>query len=448
MSVSEETPAAVPVWLNPRIEDRRPFGRVLIACGFAVIMVSGGAFYGWASTAPVAGAVVAPGVINVDSNVRAIQHLEGGILKEILVREGDPVQGGQVLLRLDDTATSSSRNELLGQYYEGLAAEARLLAEQAGADKIDFPKELTDKFGDAAIARAMKGQEDIFKSRVSLLAERLAIGDRTRKQLDSQIQGLRDQIAAAERRLALLREEATQIESLLAKNLVPITRQLDIRRSTAELEGEIASYQAAIATAEQRIEEEALRMADLRNTQANEVVEELRTTRARNYELTEQLRTAEDVLERGEIRSPVAGVVKGLQVHTIGGVISPGQTLMEIVPVSDKLVVQATIDPMDIDQVRPDMSAQVWLAALNRRTEAPFEGRVTTVSADRLVDQVTGAPYYLARVELDNASLADETVPIQAGMSAEVMIRTGDRTTWEYLMTPLVQFFRNSLRES
>jgi HlyD family type I secretion membrane fusion protein len=439
---------SVPAWLDPRLDDNRPFGRMLVLSGFCVILISGGAFYGWASTAPVAGAVVAPGVINVDSNVRAIQHLGGDILKEILVREGDRVQAGQVLLRLDDTATSSNRNELLGQYYEGLATEARLVAEQTGADKIEFPKELTDKFGDAAIARAMKGQEDIFTSRKSMLAERLQIGERTRRQLDSEIEGLKGQITAAQRRLALLNEELASVDTLLAKNLVPQTRRLDLQRSTAELEGEIASYQAGIATAEQKIEEEALRMSDLRNTQSNQVIEELRTTRARNYELTEQLRTAEDVLERGEIRSPVAGVVKGLQVHTIGGVISPGQTLMEIVPVSDKLVVQATIDPLDIDQVRPDMSAQVWLSALNRRTEKPFEGRVTTVSADRLIDQVTGAPYYLARVELDNASLDDKTVPIQAGMSAEVMIRTGDRTTWDYLMSPLVQFFQNSLRES
>lgn len=438
----------IPVWLDPRLDDRKPFGRLLIAAGFLIIFLSAGAFYGWASTAPIAGAVVAPGVISVDSNVRAIQHLEGGILKEILVREGDPVQAGQVLLRLDDTATSSSRNELLGQYYEGLATEARLLAEQSGAEKIDFPAELTDRFGDAAIARAMKGQEDILASRRAMLAERVAIGERTRKQLESEIEGLKGQIAAAEKRLELLREEQASLAPLVAKNLVPQTRQLNLRSSVAELEGEVASYKAAIATAEQKIEEEALRVADLRNTQANEVVEQLRATRARNYELTEQLRTAEDVLKRGDIRSPVAGVVKGLQVHTVGGVIGPGQTLMEIVPVSDKLVVQATIDPLDIDQVRPNMAAQVWLSALNRRTEKPFEGRVTTVSADRLTDPVTGAPYYLARVEMDSAMLADKSVPIQAGMSAEVMIRTGDRTTWDYLMSPIVQFFQNSLRES
>ena len=133
---------------------------------------------------------------------------------------------------------------------------------------------------------------------------------------------------------------------------------------------------------------------------------------------------------------------------SIGGVVAAGQTLMEIVPVSDKLVVQASIDPLDIDQVRANMSAQVWLSALNRRTDTPFEGRITTVSADRLTDPITGAPYYLARVEMDSGGLADKSVLIQAGMSAEVMIRTADRTTWDYLMSPIIQFFQNSLRES
>lgn len=440
--------ASVPPWLDPGLDNRKPFGRMLIPAGFAIIMLSGGAFYGWATTAPVAGAVVAPGVINVDTNVRAIQHLEGGILKEILVREGDPVKSGQVLLRMDDTASSSSRNELQGQYYEGLATEARLMAEQGGAEAVAFPADLTDRFGDAAVARAMKTQEDIFASRRHLLAERLAIGDRTRKQLESQIEGLRGQIAAGETRLGLLGEEQASVAELRAKNLVPETRRLELERSIAELQGEIAGYKAGVATAEQRIEEEALKMADLRNTQANEVTSSLGAVRGRNYELAEQLRTAEDVLNRSEIRSPVAGVVKGLAVHTIGGVISPGQTLMEIVPVTDKLVVQATIDPLDIDQVRPDMSAEVWLSALNRRTDRPVEGRVTTVSADRLTDPVTGAGYYLARVELDSSTLADKSVPIQAGMSADVMIRTGDRTTWEYLTQPIRQFFHNSLLES
>ena len=177
------------------------------------------------------------------------------------------------------------------------------------------------------------------------------------------------------------------------------------------------------------------------------MVEELRAVRTRNYELSERLRTAENILDRSEIRAPVAGVVNGLQVHTVGGVIAAGQTVMDIVPVSDKLVVLATIDPLDIDQVRPDMAAQVWLSALNRRTDRPLEGRVTTVSADRLTDPATGASYYQARVQLDPASLQDQPVAIQAGMAAEVMIRTSDRTAWDYLLSPIAHFLQNSLRE-
>ncbi|MBC9247434.1 HlyD family type I secretion periplasmic adaptor subunit [Paracoccus sp. 11-3] len=425
----------------------RPFGRGLATAGFAIIAVFVGSFYVWAASAPLEGAVIAPGIVSVDTNVRTVQHLEGGIIDQLLVRDGDTVEAGQPLIRLQNTVPASSLNEIQAQYFEARATEARLIAEQLKADKIEFPSELTDKIGDLAVQTAMRGQESIFESRRVLLQDRLTIFERTTGGLDAEIKGLQDQITSSEGRLLLLDQELADVQALYDRKLTDRPRLLRLQREQAELHGEIASYRAAIGTAQQKIEETALRRSELQNSMATEVVQQLRETRAGAYELSQRLAAARDVMGRTEIRSPVTGVVTGLQVHTVGGVISAGQGLMEIVPVSDKLVVQATIDPMDIDQVSQGQDAQVWLSALNRRSQKPIEGIVQTVSADRLVDPQTGAPYYLARVQLDRSDVENGTVPIQPGMSAEVMIHTGARTTLNYLFSPITQFISRGMRE-
>lgn len=436
-----------PVWAMPTPTER-PFSRRLMLAGFAVMAVFGGSFYVWAASAPIEGAVVAPGVVIVDSNVRTVQHLEGGIVEQILVRDGDKVDSGQVLVKLQNTVSSSNRNELMSQYFEALATEARLVAEQDGAESISFPKELSEKVGDSAAQAALKGQETLFDSRRQLLSDRLVILDRTKDGLQSEIEGLEGQITAGQRQLDLITEEYNDVSALLEKNLTNKPRVLQLQRDIAGLEGQIANYRAAIGTAKQKIDEADLRMVEMKATQATEVVGQLRETRARLYELKQQLTAAEDVYGRTEIRSPVTGVVKGLAIHTVGGVIAAGQPLMDVVPVSDKLVVQASIDPRDIDQVTEGLPAQVWLSAINRRSQTPIEGAVATVSADRLVDPTSGAPYYQARVELDRAEVEKGTVPIQPGMGAEVMIRTGARTTWDYLSAPIAQFLTRAMRES
>ncbi|WP_299845903.1 HlyD family type I secretion periplasmic adaptor subunit [uncultured Paracoccus sp.] len=424
-----------------------PFGRGLALAGFGVIAVFAGTFYVWAAAAPIEGAVVAPGLVSVDTSVRTVQHLEGGIIQDILVRDGDQVEPGQVLIRLQNTVPSSSLNEVQAQYFEARATEARLLAEQQGLDAISFPGELTEKIGDSAAQSAMAGQQGIFDSRRTLMTDRLTIFERTTDGLETEIEGLEGQIAASESRQKLLGEELADVQRLFDRNLTDKPRLLQLQRDAAQLEGEIASYRAAIGTAEQKIAETALRRSELKNAMETEVVQQLRDSRARAYELSQRLAAARDVMGRTEIRSPVSGVVTGLQVHTVGGVIAAGQPLMDVVPVSDKLVVQATIDPLDIDQVTAGQEAQVWLSALNRRSQHPIEGVVQTVSADRLVDPQTGAPYYLARVELQRAEIEKGGMPLQPGMSAEVMIHTGARTTLDYLLSPITQFLTRAMRE-
>lgn len=424
-----------------------PFGFKLTISGFAIIALFCGTFSAWALIAPVESAVVAPGVVSVDSSVRTVQHLEGGIIEAILVREGDRVDAGEVLIRLQNTLPISALNEVQGQYFEARAAEARLVAERDGHDRIAFPPELRAKVGDQAVREAVEGQESIFRSRRSLLDERLTILQRTRGALESEIRGLEGQIHSSERQRELIEEELGSANQLMKQQLIQKPRVLALERQKAELDGAISASEAGIGTARQRIEEAELRMAELQASMANEVVEQLRDTRSKAYELGQRLAAARDVMGRTEIRSPIAGIVVGLDVHTAGGVIAAGQPLLNVVPIDDELVVQATLDPLDIDQVAVGLPATVWLSALNRRQQSPVEGQVQTVSADRLIDPRTGAAYYLARIRLDGESVERSAVPLQAGMSAEVMIRTGARTTWDYLTAPIARSLSRALRE-
>lgn len=222
---------------------------------------------------------------------------------------------------------------------------------------------------------------------------------------------------------------------------------MSLERDKAELEGAISASQAAIGSARERIQEAALRMAELRASMATEVVEQLRETRARANELHQRLTAAEDRMRRTEIRSPISGIVVGLDVHTVGGVIAAGQPLLDVVPVNDKLVILASVDPLDIDQVKVGLPATVWLSAVNRRNQPSIEGEVKTVSADRLIEPATGSAFYRARVELDMEDVDRSAVRMQPGMSAEVMIRTGTRTTWDYLTAPIARNFSRAMRE-
>ena len=425
----------------------RPFGAALTLMGFTVILFFCGSIAAWSVMAPLESAVVAPGTVRADSNVRTVQHLEGGIVEDILVREGDAVQAGQLLIRLRSTVPASELNEVLAQLFEARVTQARLEAERDGLDELVIPPDLREKVGDQALAAAIASQVSIFENRRALLGERLTILERTKSGLRSEVEGLEGQIRSAERRMELIREELRDTTALYEQKLAPKARVLTLERDEAELEGVVSQSRAAIATARQRMEEADLRMTELRASMATEVVEQLRDTRARAYELSQRLTAAEDKVGRTEIRSPIAGVVVGLQVHTVGGVVGAGQPLLDVVPTDDELVVQATIDPLDIDEIESGLPATVWLSAVNRRTQAPIEGRVTTVSADRLTDPRTGRDYYLARVQLDERDAERSAVPLQSGMSAEVMIRTGARTAWDYLTEPVSRSFSRALRE-
>lgn len=423
-----------------------PFGAGLVALGFAIVALFLGLIAGWSYLAPLESAVVAPGVVVADSHTKTVQHLEGGIIETIAVREGDSVKAGDLLLTLRDTMSASAVNEIRAQYVEATATVARLVAERDGAEAISLPQDLLIRSSEQNVRDAIAGQESIFRSRRALLQQQLTLLDRTVAGLEIEIQGLEGQIEASNTRLSLIGEELVDALKLLSQGLTNRPRVLALQRQKAEIQGSIASYLASIGVAKQRIEETRLRSAELRAATVTEVVKSLDAIRTRAYELAQKLAAAEDVMQRTQIRSPIDGIIVTVKVHTIGGVIGAGEPLIDIVPNNDKLVLQVSIDALDIDQVKAGLPATIWLWAINRRSHAIMDGRLQVVSADRVVDPKTGSAYYSGRVQVDPSS-SDASVPLQPGMSADVMIRTGARTPWEYLKAPIARFIGWGMRE-
>ena len=425
-----------------------PFRFGITLLGYLIVAIFAGGFFTWSKLAPIESAVVAPGIVSVASGVRTVQHLEGGIVQDIMVGSGSEVEEGQVLFRLQNTEPFARLTEAQAEYFETLATEARLLAERDQLDDIRFPSYLTRKLGDRAAQSAMRNQRTIFENRRQLLAEQLTILERTKDAIGSEIEGLAGQIASSEDKLRIVTEELTTAQQLLERKLAQRSTVLKLEREHAELLGEISRLRAEIGSAEQRAAEASLRVSELESLRATAIAEELREVSARVFELDQRIAAAQDIVRRTEIRSPVGGVVVDMNVTTIGGVIAAGEPLLSIVPRNDNLVVQVTIDPLDIDRVREGLEATVFLTSLNRRSHSGVNGVVENISADRVTDGRSGSDYYLARVVLDADEVERSAIPLQPGMGADVMIRTGAQTALNYIITPLSRSVSRAFREN
>jgi HlyD family type I secretion membrane fusion protein len=422
--------------------------RATIVAGLAVIGVFLVGFLAWAALAPLDSATVAPARVSVESNVKTVSHLEGGIVRDILVREGAPVTAGAPLIRLDDTKARAALELVLGREIAALATEARLLAERDGRAQIAFPSRLLGRLTDAKVREAIAGQAGIFAARRGELEQQAAILEKRAAVLEEEIGGLRGEIKAADRQIALLGEELRDQEELFAKGLARKSTVFALRRRTAEIEGARSRNAGAIARAQQQIGETGLRVAEIRAARAKEVVEELRQVQGELHDLAERRAAAEDVLKRTEIVAATDGTVVGLRVHTPGGVIPAGGPLMDIVPSGGRLVVEARIDPADIAVVQAGLDAEVRLTAFSARRTRPVAGVVASVSAERITDERSGASYYLARIELTgDVREALDGAPLKPGMPAEAMIRTGSRTALDYLFKPLAASLNRAFRE-
>ena len=422
--------------------------RAHVAAGLLTVLLLVGGLGGWAAVAEVAGAVIAPGVLVVESNVKTVQHPSGGVVGELLVKDGDQVRAGDVLLRLDPTQTRA-KLEIISKSLDELAArQARLEAEQDGADAPRFPVDLVARRAEPHVARLIEGEERLFHlRRTSRTGEQAQLKERV-GQLTEEIRGLEAQIASKVQEIATIRKERASLEELFQKKLVTATRVNELDRAATRLEGEHGALVAASAQARGKITETQLQITQIDEDLRAEVGRELSEIRAKVAELVERRTAAEDELNRIDIRSPQDGTVLNLAVHTVGGVIRAGEPILTIVPEADSLNVEARVAPQDIDRVALGQTAVLRFSAFNQRTTPETSGTVTFVSADVTEDERTGHFFYTLRISVSDQEVAKlGNVRLVPGMPVEAFIRTDERTVLSYLTKPLSDQMARAFRE-
>ncbi|HKG77007.1 MAG TPA: HlyD family type I secretion periplasmic adaptor subunit [Beijerinckiaceae bacterium] len=422
--------------LEAKAKSQRSIRRHLI-CGIAIVALLAGGVGGLAATTELAGAVIASGLVVVDSNVKKVQHPTGGVVGELRVRDGDKVKAGDIVVRLDETITQANLAIVVKSLNELQARLARLEAERDNIDKIVFPGELLGRGADADVARTLAGEKNLFEFRRSARAGQKAQLRERIAQLKEEIQGLSGQTAAKKREIELIGQELEGVRDLWRKNLVQIQRVTALERDAVRLGGELGQLMAAIAQAKGKISEIELQILQIDQDLRSEVAKDLREAQGKIAELVERKVAAEDQLKRIDIRAPQDGMVHQSTVHTVGGVIVAGEAIMVIVPQTDELTVESKLNPQDIDQVRIGQNAVLRFSSFNQRTTPELNGEVTRVSGDLTTDQRTGASYYTVRISLSEQELARlGGLRLIPGMPVEAFIQTGDRTVLSYLTKP------------
>jgi HlyD family secretion protein len=446
MSMSISPGGALPALPRPTAQGsiRR---HLALAIGLSAALVVG--VGGWATFTMISGAVIAPGQLVVESEVKKVQHPNGGVVGELRVKEGTRVKAGDVLIRLDDTQTRANLDIILKALDELSARRARDEAERDGAASITFPADLlARKDKDPAVAHLIEGESRLFAARVagregqkSQLRERVL-------QLREEIKGLTEQSAAKDREIAFIGSELKGVRELYSKNLIPLSRVTALERDAARLEGERGQLIASTASARGKITETELQILQIDGDMRTEVSKELADIRGRWSEYVEKRVAAEDQLKRVDLRAPQNGTVHQMTVHTIGGLVTPSEPAMLIVPEADQLAVEVRIQPQDIDNVRLDQAAVLRFPAFNQQTTPEIKGQVTRVSADVTTDPKTGMSYYTARIRIledERARLGN--LRLVPGMPVETFMQIGDRSVLSYLTKPLTDQIAKAWRE-
>ncbi len=429
--------------------DEPPQLRGTVVGGLVVVAAFVGIAAGWSLWARLDSAVVAQGVIVADSQRKTVQHLEGGIVRELLVKEGDVVRAGQTLALLDATQSDAQLGQLVGQLNAVQARIARLRTEQAGGRELQLPAHLLAQAPqDRAVEDTLAAQNRLFEARWRAQDSAAAVVRKRIAQFKEEIASGNALLQSLTLRLASIEEELRGARQLAAQGYERRTRVMDLERTSADLRGKQGETRAGIARAEQAIAGAELEIANLMDTRLADVARELQEAQVLEADLVDRIRAARDVRQRREIVSPQDGTVTDLRLFTIGGVIGPGQPLMDIVPRDDDLIVEARVMPQDIDAIHPGQPTQVRLTAYKRAIAPLVDGTLFYVSADMMEDQRSGDRYFVARSRVSKESLAQwKNVRLNPGMPAEMLVVTGERRAIDYLVQPLFERFNRAMRE-
>ncbi len=426
--------------------------RSIVRFGFLTLVVGFGGFLLWAALAPLDEGVPGSGIVSVDSKRKTVQHLKGGIVSRIEVKEGAHVKAGDVLIRLNDTDIKAQLDIVTGRYYTFKAVLSRLLAERDGKSAFQFSKDLLDAAAvDPRAAEAMRAQTQFFQARRSALTSELGSMDEAIIGLQEQIRGLQSVESGKKTQISLLEKELNSMRELANEGFVPRNKLLELERILADISGTRGSDLAQIARAQSSINEMRLRKIQRQQDFRKEVEHEMAEAQREAGSYEDQVKALTEEFERTLVKAPTDGHVVGLEAHTVGGVIRPGDRIMDIVPEGDVLVIESQLPVNLIDKVKVGQLANIHLQIiLGGGLQPTIEGRVAQVSADRLTDQRTGNPYYLARIEITpngEAEIRKHHIQAQPGMQADIVIVTGERTVLEYLMKPLMSRITSGMKE-
>nr|WP_246679844.1 HlyD family type I secretion periplasmic adaptor subunit [Mesorhizobium sp. B2-3-5] len=419
---------------------------LILGVAVTVLLIAGGGL--WLGLTKIAGAVIAPATVVVESNIKKVQHLNGGTIGGIFAQDGDHVRAGDVVARLDDTLTRANLQIITEDLDRATVRLARLEAERQGLPDMQLPSSLQTRMSDPGLAALVSGERVLFESRAAALTGQKAQLQSRSKQLERQIDGLKAQQTAEDQSVTLLDADLVDVQALFSKKLVSKERLSNIRLDATRAHGESGRLAAAVAEAQARISETELQILQLDEQRRSEVTSELRETEAKQTELNERKVVAQDELTKTTIRASQSGTVQESTIHTIGGVIAPGEVLMMIVPDADNLVVDALIPPSRIDDIRPGQRVSIRFPAFDSGTTPACQGSVKRISADLIKDQQRQLSYFSARINVENkaACLTDAKV-LKPGMPAEVHISTDERSVWSYLLKPLTDQMSRAFRQ-
>ena len=433
---------------NDAAEQNKFSPRSYVAAGYITLFLTFGVFGTWAATAPLDSAVVAPGTVSVESNRKTVQHLEGGIVSEIVAKEGEIVKPGDVVLKLDPTQAEGSYSVLRNRLSVLQVTEARLNAESAKAEAIDLPPSLASS-DDETVRQAIKLQQTIFNDRKRTRDGQIAILNDRISQLGDAVNGLEERRTAIDKQVTSLDEEIERLTKGRDRGVVAGNQWAAVARAKLDMEGNHGQIVSEIAKLRQTISETKLQIVQVSQESVERAGNELREIRDQLSETSERTDVARDVLERIVVRAPVYGMLQNIRVHTIGGVIRPAEPVMDIIPLDDDLVVTAKVRPLDIDTVHVGLGAEMRFSSFSARTTPAIFGKVTVLSQDVIEPtQANQEPYYQARIQVDTKTIPlDLRGRLLPGMPADVIIATGERTLVEYMVKPLTDAFRKSMTE-